>query len=197
MGKGELTKAAILDEAVQIASRVGFGGLSIGQLADRVEMSKSGLFAHFRSKEQLQLQAMERARQRFVDVVIRPALAAPRGIARVRAVFDGWLEWTHQALQGGCIFVAAAAELDDQPGALRDALVRNERDWLEFIATVAGTAVAEGDLRDDLDLEQFAFEVHGVMLAHHHASRLLHDERAEIRTRQAFESLLAGARPST
>lgn len=197
MGKGELTKAAILDEAVQIASRVGFAGLSIGQLADRVEMSKSGLFAHFRSKEQLQLQAMERARQRFVDVVIRPALAAPRGIARVRAVFDGWLEWTHQALQGGCIFVAAAAELDDQPGALRDALVRNERDWLEFIATVAGTAVAEGDLRDDLDLEQFAFEVHGVMLAHHHASRLLHDERAEIRTRQAFESLLAGARPST
>lgn len=197
MGKGELTKVAILDEAVQIASRVGFGGLSIGQLADRVEMSKSGLFAHFRSKEQLQLQAMERARQRFVDVVIRPALAAPRGIARVRAVFDGWLEWTHQALQGGCIFVAAAAELDDQPGALRDALVRNERDWLEFIATVAGTAVAEGDLRDDLDLEQFAFEVHGVMLAHHHASRLLHDERAEIRTRQAFESLLAGARPST
>lgn len=197
MGKGELTKAAILDEAVQIASRVGFGGLSIGQLADRVEMSKSGLFAHFRSKEQLQLQAMERARQRFVDVVIRPALAAPRGIARVRAVFDGWLEWTHQALQGGCIFVAAAAELDDQPGALRDALVRNERDWLEFIATVAGTAVAEGDLRDDLDLEQFAFEVHGVMLAHHHASRLLHDERAEIRTRQAFESLLAGARRST
>jgi AcrR family transcriptional regulator len=197
MGKGELTKAAILDEAVQIASRVGFGGLSIGQLADRVEMSKSGLFAHFRSKEQLQLQAMERARQRFVDVVIRPALAAPRGIARVRAVFDGWLEWTHQALQGGCIFVAAAAELDDQPGALRDALVRNERDWLEFIATVAGTAVAEGELRDDLDLEQFAFEVHGVMLAHHHASRLLQDELAETRTRQAFESLLAGARRST
>lgn len=197
MSKGELTKAAILDEAVQIASRVGFGGLSIGQLADSVEMSKSGLFAHFRSKEQLQLQAMERARQRFVDVVIRPALAAPRGIARVRAVFDGWLEWTHQALQGGCIFVAAAAELDDQPGALRDALVRNERDWLEFIATVAGTAVAEGELRDDLDLEQFAFEVHGVMLAHHHASRLLQDERAETRTRQAFESLLAGARRST
>jgi len=193
MGKGELTKAAILDEAVQIASRVGFAGLSIGQLADQVEMSKSGLFAHFRSKEQLQLQAMERAKQKFVDVVIRPALAAPRGVPRVRAVFDGWLDWTHQALRGGCIFVAASAELDDQPGALRDALVRNERDWLEFIATVAGTAVAEGEFREDLDLEQFAFEVHGVMLAHHHASRLLLDERAEARTRQAFESLLEAA----
>ena len=194
MRKGELTRTAILDEAVQIASRVGFGGLSIGQLADQMEMSKSGLFAHFKSKEQLQLQAMERAREKFVDVVVRPALAAPRGQRRVRALFDGWLDWTREALDGGCIFVAASAELDDQPCALRDALVRNERDWLELIAQVAGTAVAEGDFRDDLDLEQFAFEVHGVMLAHHHASRLMRDSRAAEMTRQAFESLLDAAR---
>ena len=197
MSKGALTRSTILDEAVEIASRVGFGGLSIGQLADQVDMSKSGLFAHFRSKEQLQLQTMERARQRFVDVVVRPALAAPRGQARVRALFDGWLGWAHLALGGGCIFVAAAAELDDQPGALRDALVRNERDWLELIATVAHTAVAEGEFREDLDLEQFAFEVHGVMLAYHHASRLLRDARAEAMTRQAFESLLTAARRET
>ena len=189
-----MTRAAILDEAVQIASRVGFDGLSIGQLADQVEMSKSGLFAHFRSKEQLQLQTMERAKEKFVDLVIRPALAAPRGRSRVLAMFDGWLDWTHQALEGGCIFVAAAAELDDQPGVLRDALVKNERDWLEFIATVAGTAVTEGEFRADLDLEQFAFEVHGVMLAHNHASRLLRDPDADRRTRRAFESLLAAAR---
>ena len=194
MGKGEATRAAILDEAVQIASRVGFEGLSIGGLAEQVEMSKSGLFAHFRSKEQLQLQTMERAREKFVDLVVRPALAAPRGEARVLAMFDGWVAWTRQALEGGCIFVAAAAELDDQPGVLRDALVRNERDWLEFIATVAGTAVAEGEFRQDLDVDQFAFEVHGVMLAHNHASRLLRDPEAARRTRQAFESLLASAR---
>ena len=189
-----MTRSAILDEAVQIASRVGFDGLSIGQLAEQVEMSKSGLFAHFRSKEQLQLQTMERAREKFVDLVVRPALAAPRGEKRVQAVFDGWLDWTRQALDGGCIFVAAAAELDDQPGALRDALVRNERDWLEFIAAVAGTAVAEGEFREDLDLDQFAFEVHGVMLAHHHASRLLRDDSSGRRAQRAFESLLAAAR---
>jgi hypothetical protein len=96
-------------------------------------------------------------------------------------------------LQGGCIFVAASAELDDRPGPLRDALVQSERDWLELIATVAGTAVSEGQFRADLDLDQFAYEVHGVMLAHHHASRLLRDERAEQRTRRAFDSLVAAA----
>ncbi|MGH3332652.1 MAG: TetR/AcrR family transcriptional regulator [Nocardioidaceae bacterium] len=194
MGKGEDTRTAILDEAVQVASRVGFDGLSIGGLAEQTEMSKSGLFAHFRSKEQLQLQTLERARNRFVDVVVRPALASERGVVRVRALFDGWLRWAAEALEGGCIFVAAAAELDDRPGPLRDALVRNERDWLEMIATVAGSAVAEGDFRPDLDLDQFAFEVHGVMLAHHHASRLLRDAAAEARTRLAFESLVAAAR---
>ncbi len=194
MGKGEDTRTAILDEAVQVASRVGFDGLSIGGLAEQTEMSKSGLFAHFRSKEQLQLQTLERARNRFVDVVVRPALASERGVVRVRALFDGWLRWAAEALEGGCIFVAAAAELDDRPGPLRDALVRNERDWLEMIATVAGSAVAEGDFRPDLDLDQFAFEVHGVMLAHHHASRLLRDATAEARTRRAFESLVAAAR---
>jgi AcrR family transcriptional regulator len=193
MGKGAQTRAAILDEAVQVASRDGFGGLSIGRLAEQAEMSKSGLFAHFRSKEQLQLQTLERARDRFVDVVVRPALGAERGVARLRALFDAWLRWTQESLQGGCIFVAASAELDDRPGPLRDALVQNERDWLELIATVAGTAVSEGQFRADLDLDQFAYEVHGVMLAHHHASRLLRDERAEQRTRRAFESLVAAA----
>jgi AcrR family transcriptional regulator len=194
MRKGEMTRSAILDEAVQVASRVGFDGLSIGQLADEVEMSKSGLFAHFRSKEQLQLQTLERAAEKFVDVVVRPTLAAPRGERRLRALFDAWFAWTRQTLEGGCIFVAASAELDDRPGPLRDALVRNELDWLELIAAVAGTAVAEGEFREDLDLRQFAFEVHGVMLAFHHASRLLHEERAGERAAAAFDSLLAAAR---
>ncbi|HEU4512742.1 MAG TPA: TetR/AcrR family transcriptional regulator [Nocardioidaceae bacterium] len=194
MRKGEMTRSAILDEAVQIASRVGFAGLTIGQLADEVEMSKSGLFAHFRSKEQLQLQTMERAAQKFVDIVVRPTLAAPRGERRVRALLDAWFDWTRESLDGGCIFVAAAAELDDQEGPLREALVRNELDWLELIATVAGTAVAERDFREDLDTRQFAFEVHGVMLGYNHASRLLRDERALERAGRAFESLLEAAR---
>jgi len=194
MRKGELTRTAILDQAVQVASRVGFAGLSIGRLADTVEMSKSGLFAHFQSKEQLQLQVLDRARRSFVDVVVRPALTAQRGEVRVRALLEGWLAWSGGFLDGGCIFVAAAAELDDQPGELRDALVRSERDWLELLATVAGTAIGEGEFRPDLDTEQFAYEVHGVMLAHHHASRLLHDVRAGERSRRAFDSLVRAAR---
>jgi AcrR family transcriptional regulator len=194
MRKGDQTRTAILDEATQVASRVGFGGLTIGQLAAHTEMSKSGLFAHFSSKETLQLQVLGRARERFVDLVMRPALAAPRGLTRLDKLFEAWLVWS-SALQGGCIFVAAASELDDQPGPVRDALVRAERDWLEAIATIAGTAVSEGELRGDLDLEQFAFELHGVMLAHHHASRLLRDDRAGERVRRAYDSLISAARP--
>ncbi|MGH3382964.1 MAG: TetR/AcrR family transcriptional regulator [Nocardioidaceae bacterium] len=196
MRKGEATRTVILDEALQTASRVGFGGLTIGQLAETTEMSKSGLFAHFKSKEQLQLQVLGRARERFVDLVVRPALSAPRGVTRLQKLFDGWLDWAGGFLDGGCIFVAASAELDEQPGPLRDALVRSELDWLELIATVAGTAVAEGEFRDDVDLEQFAYEVHAVMLAHQHASRLLRDDRATDRTRRAFDSRVAAARRS-
>lgn len=196
MGKGAATKAAILDEALQIASRDGFGGLSVGMLAGQAGLSKSGLFAHFGSMEALQLQLLARAKERFVDTVVRPALAAPRGERRARAVFDNWLHWTSDVLVGGCIFVGLAVELDERPGELRDALVGAERDWLELLATVAGTAVAEGDFDPGLDVDQFAFEVHSLMLGHHHASRLMRDPLALARTRRAFEALVDRARPS-
>ena len=190
MSKGQETKRAILDEAVGIASRVGFIGLTIGQLAESTEMSKSGLFAHFKSKEALQLETLERGRERFTDIVIRPTLRAPRGIARVRELFESWLEWETVALQGGCIFVAGSIEYDDQPGPMRDALVRNQQDWAEFIATVAGTAVSEGNFMADLDTEQFAFTLQGLMYAYHHSSRLLRDPRALDLTKAALEQLL-------
>lgn len=194
MRKGEQTRTAILDEAVAIASEVGFTCLTIGQLADRVEMSKSGMFAHFRSKEALQLQTLERARERFTDVVVRPTLAAPRGITRVRTLVDRWLDWETEALRGGCIFVTASVEYDDQPCSMRDALVCTQRDWLELIATVAGTAVAEGEFREDLDTEQFAFSLNGLMLGYHHAGRLMRDPKALEHTRAAVEQLLDNAR---
>lgn len=192
MDKGAATRTAILDEAVSLASKIGFGALSIGQLAEQTEMSKSGLFAHFKSKEALQLETVERSRERFTDIVIRPTLAAPRGVARVRVLLDNWLLWGNEALPGGCIFVTGSVEFDDQPGLMRDALVRNQQDWAEFIATVAGTAVAEGELRADLDVAQFAFTLQGLMYAYHHASRLLHDPRAEEHIRAALEQLLVG-----
>jgi AcrR family transcriptional regulator len=193
VSKGQQTKAAILDEAVGIASRVGFNALTIGQLAESTGMSKSGLFAHFRSKEALQLETLQRAQERFNDLVIRPALSAPRGRKRIEALFDHWIDWETEALTGGCIFVAATIEFDDQPGAMRDAVVSCQQDWLEFVASVARAAVAEGDLRADLDAEQFAFQLQGLILGYHHAGRLMHDPRARERTRKALDDLLAAS----
>ena len=194
MSKGAATRVSILDEALHVASQVGFEGLSIGQLADRTEMSKSGLFAHFRSKEQLQLQTLDHAVSRFTDIVVRPTLKAPRGERRVRELFDRWLDWETDALAGGCVFATASIEYDDQPGEMHDALVRQQRDWSEFIATVAGTAVSEGEFRPDLDTKQFAFSLQSLMFGYRHAGRLLNDPEALDRTRAAFEQLLDSSR---
>ena len=195
MSKGQATRHAVLDRAVALASRVGLDGLTIGALAEDVDLSKSGLFAHFRSKEALQIQILEHAAATFVDFVVRPALAAPRGLPRVRALFERWLEWTRSGpMPGGCLFVAAATELDDQPGPARDRLEQLQRDWLGVIATSFRKAVEEGHFRPDADAEQFAQDLYGVALAYHHAHRLLHDARAGERARRGFEALVAAAR---
>jgi AcrR family transcriptional regulator len=195
MRKGEQTRETILVHALRLATRVGFEGLTIGQLADDLKLSKSGLFAHFKSKENLQLQVLEMASRRFVDSVIRPALTTPRGERRVRALFGKWLEWeASPSLPGGCPFVAAATELDDRPGVARDFVVRSQRDWLETLANTARTAVQEGDFDAALDCEQFAHELNGIALAYTQASRLLRDPRARARADAAFEALLDRAR---
>ncbi len=194
MSKGQETKAAILDEALDLASRVGFTGLTIGQLAEHTKLSKSGLFAHFQSKESLQLQALAHARRKFIDIVVRPSLAAPRGEKRVREIFERWLTWDSDVLPGGCIFVTGSIEYDDRPGPMHDAIAADRRDWLETIATIVATAVAEGDFREDVEPAQMAFELQGLTLAYHNASRLLADERAADRARTAFESILDRAR---
>lgn len=195
--KGEQTRETILLHALRLATRVGFEGLTIGRLADDLKLSKSGLFAHFKSKENLQLQVLEMASRRFVDEVIRPALAAPRGERRVRALFERWLTWeTSPGLPGGCPFMAAATELDDRPGPARDYVVQSQRDWLETIANVARTAAQEGDFDARLDCEQFAHDLNGIGLAHAQASRLLRDPKARARADAAFEALLARARPT-
>jgi AcrR family transcriptional regulator len=182
----------VLDQAVDVARRVGLGGLTIGSLAEQAQLSKSGLFGHFRSKEALQLQVLEHARARFEEAVARPALRAPRGEPRMRELLDRWLRW--DALPGGCPFVAAATEFDDQPGPVRDRLVRDQRDLFDMIATIFRTGIAEGHFRTDADPDQFAQDFYGVVLACHHAIRLLGDGRAETRARRAFETLLAEAR---
>jgi len=195
MGKGDETRRAILDEAADVASRVGLQGLTIGSLAAQTRLSKSGLFAHFQSKESLQLQVLEHARGRFVDLVLRPALATPRGEPRVRELFERWLSWCRgDVLEGGCVFTAASVEFDDQPGPVRDPLVRDERDLADTVAQVFRSGVREGHFRADADPEQFAQDLHGILLAYIHVFRLLEDPRAETRTRRAFEALLSAAR---
>ncbi len=196
MGKGEQTRDAILERAIRLASEVGLEGVTIGRLADALDLSKSGLFAHFDSKEALQVETLERAAQRFVEVVVRPALAAPRGEARLRALFERWLRWPRVVPQpGGCIFVQASVELDDRPGPARDRLVKLQREWLETLAGAFRVARDEGQLRADVDPQQLAFELYGIMLSCHHQARLLRDRGAEERARRAFDRLLDGARP--
>ncbi len=196
--KGEQTKDAILESALRLASRVGLDGLSIGTLADELGLSKSGLFAHFQSKEALLVQMLERAAERFKDAVVRPALAAPRGEPRVRALFDLFLRWPEIVPQpGGCVFVAAAIELDDRPGPARDCLVSCRAAWLETVAEAVRRAIAEGHFRSDVDPDQFAFEMDGIGLMWHHASRLLGDPRAGERAHRAFETLVAAARANS
>lgn len=199
MRKGQITRAKVLDHAFALASRVGFEGLTIGGLADRAGLSKSGLFGHFQSKEQLQLEVLDTAVERFMIGVIQPALKAPRGAPRVRALFDNWLEWAggHAREGGGCVFIAAANELDDaDPSPLRDRLVEYQREWLAGLARAAGLAVEAGHFRPDLDADQFAYEFYSIILAFHHSSRLLRDSRSGERARRQFERLVASSQPA-
>lgn len=195
MSKGESTRAAIVEKGVSLATQVGLEGLTIGRLATDLGLSKSGLFAHFRSKEALQIQVLDAAAERFVDEVVKPAVREPRGEPRVRALFDRWLAWTKtNSGPGGCLFVAAAAELDDRPGPVRDRLVALQKGWLEMVAIVFRTGVTKGVFRRDLDPEEFAHDLYSVMLGFHHASRLMGDPRAEKRANAAFGRLLSSAR---
>ena len=195
MSKGDDTRAAILDRAAGLASRVGLEALSIGGLADEMGMSKSGLFAHFGSKEALQLGTLEHAAQRFVELVLRPAFEAPRGEPRIRATFELWLRWTEATqYEGGCVFVQAATEYDDRPGPVRDLVWRQQADWIATLATSARMAVDEGHFRDDLDPEQFAYEFYALAVGYHYMHRLLREPRAEERVRTAFVRLVDNAR---
>jgi AcrR family transcriptional regulator len=192
MGKGAETRSRVLDRAVAMASSVGLERLSIGELARAAGLSKSGLFAHFASKEDLQLKVLETAADRFIATVVTPALKQPRGEPRVRALFDRWLQWEKDvSIPGGCIFIGVASELDDRPGAARDALVAAQRDWIATLATAARIAVDESHFRADLDTEQFAHDLYSIALAFHFFSRLIRDPEAEERAAAAFERLIA------
>jgi AcrR family transcriptional regulator len=195
MGKGAETRDRIVDSALRLASRDGFEGLTLGTLSTELGLSKSGLFAHFGSKDELQLQVLQAAVDRFTETVIRPALSQPRGEPRIRAFFEHWLDWTNDpGMPGGCILVTAAVEFDDRPGPQRDVLAAAHQQRVGFMAKAARLAVEAGHFRPGLDLEQFAFDMDCLALGYHHANRLLRDPKAGERVRHAFERLLAAAR---
>jgi len=192
MKKGERTKELILDGAVRLASELGLEGLSLGKLAEELELSKSGLFAHFGSKEDLQVQTLARAAERFAEVVVLPALRAPAGEPRLRTLFQLWLDWPRKVKQpGGCIFMAAAAELDDRPGPARDTLVALQKEWQVTLARVVKSGQDAGAFRGDAEPAQVAFEILGIGLSTHFFARLLREPRAADRAREAFERLMS------
>ena len=195
MSKGEQTREVILETALASASTVGLSALSIGDLARSVGMSKSGLFAHFESKENLQLEVLRSAVAHYIDVVVVPALRKPRGEARVRSLFENWFDWSSKStLPGGCLFIAAASEFDDQPGPIREYLVSTQRDWLATLSQAARIAVEEGHFRRSLDTDQFAHDLYSIILAFHHFSRLLRIPGSRKRALRTFEQLIESSR---
>jgi AcrR family transcriptional regulator len=192
VAKGDNTRQAILLRAFELANVIGVSGLSIGRLAEATGLSKSGLFAHFGSKEALEVAVVEEGARQFVQAVLVPALRQPRGEPRVRAMFEQWLAWGQRP--GGCFFVGATAELDDRPGPPRDALVRACTDWVDSLATAARIAITEGHFSVELDPSQFAFELYGIMFGYHTFFRFLRDPAALAHSSQAFERLLSSAK---
>ncbi len=188
MAKGEETRQAILARAFELSTVVGVSGLSIGRLAEATGLSKSGLFAHFGSKEALEVAVIGEATRQFVQDVMVPALREPRGLPRVRAMFDRWLAWGSRP--GGCFFVGASAELDDRPGPPRDALVQTSKDWIDQLTKAAQIAVREDHFRADVDAAQFAFEEYSFMLGTHTFHRFMREPDALERSHRAFERLL-------
>jgi AcrR family transcriptional regulator len=193
--KGEDTRNAVLGTALSLATELGLEGVTIGRLAEHVGMSKSGLFAHFASKENLQVAILDEAVERFVGLVVTPALKKPRGEPRVVALFERWFEWSKSDfLPGGCIFVTAGVELDNRPGPARDRLVSAQRDWLATLAGAARIAIEERHFRASLDTEQLAHEIFSIAYGYHFLRRILDPKLAERRARAAFARLLADAR---
>ncbi len=195
MNKGERTHKEIIDKAFLLAGDVGLEGLSLGILAAEAGLSKSGLFAHFKSKEALQLEVIEDIRARVTEFVIRPALAEPRGEARVRAFFERYLDWIANGRpSGGCIYMALCHEYDDRPGPVRDKLVSGQLEFADTLARIVQTAIEEGDFRADLDAQMFVFEVFGIEMAYQHRAKFLRLAKADDYARASFEALVARSR---
>jgi AcrR family transcriptional regulator len=191
--KGDQTRAAIVQAALETASRDGLEGLTIGTLADQMRMSKSGVFAHFGSREDLQLAVLREYVRRFIDEVLRPAVRKPRGLPRLRAILDRWVAFLARELTRGCIMIAGAVEYDDRPGPQHDAMVAIIAGWKAELLKAIRQAVEEGQLKPGIDAQQMVFEIYGLMLAMHQDARLLRSAGSARRARIGLARVLAAA----
>ena len=198
MQKGQQTKAAIVEAALGFATHIGLEGLSIGALADVTGMSKSGVFAHFGSREELQISVIREYHTRFEQEVFYPAMSAPRGLARLSALFDNWMKRTSIEIDSGCIYISGAVEFDDRTGPVRDALASSVLTWHAAMQRAIELCKGLGELRADTNAEQMLFEIHGLILALHYEARFLQTPGSMGRAVQGFHNILArysAARP--
>ena len=180
--KGQQTRAAILEAALGLASHMGLEGLSIGALADVTKMSKSGVFAHFGSREELQIAVVREYHAKFEEEVFYTAIRQPRGLPRLRALFERWVHRTSVEVDSGCIYISGAVEFDDRPGLVRD--------WHAAIRKAILLAQEVGHLAPDADPDQVLFEMHGLILSLHHDARFLRSDGALARARTGLERIL-------
>lgn len=193
--ESERTHAAILETATRVASMEGIHGLTIGRLAERLGVSKSGLYSHFGSKEQLQIETIETAQAIVEREVVTPALEVPEGMSRLRALCESYVSYVERLVfPGGCFFAGLLAEVDSQPGRLHDLAVSNQRGWLNLLAGEARKAQARGEIDPTIDVEQLAFELDACLeLANYHFV-LFNDPEMLRRGRKGVSSILERAR---
>ncbi len=188
--KGRQTRSAILDAALQLAAEKGLEGLSMGVLAEALHMSKSGVFAHFGSREALQLCVIREYNDRFAIEVFQPALRQPRGLPRLQSLFQRWVHRVSDEIDSGCLYISGAVEFDDRPGPVRDALVTMVQAWQQALHRAMELSIQVGHLQAQTDTRQLLFEVHGLVLALHHDARFLRQADVLQRAQVAFERVV-------
>jgi AcrR family transcriptional regulator len=194
MGNLASTRERILDQGLALMSQAGLEGVTLGVLADQVGMSKSGLFAHFRSKGEVQIRLLEHAGVVGAERIIAPSMKEPAGLPRLKALVKHWFGWAPRAgLPGGCPVAAGLFEFDDVDGPVRDKILEMEAQWRGLLMQTVAEASSLGHLRNDLDAAQFVFELCGIYLSHHAAQRFLRSPDADRRARMAFAALLERA----
>ena len=176
--KGLATKSVILQAALDIASKSGLEGITIGHLAESVGMSKSGVFAHFGSREELQIEVIRKYYEYFSEIVFAPALAKPKGLPRLRYMIDAWLKISVGQNTSSCFFIAGAAEFDDRPGIVRDELVRSVEDWRSALLRAIKESIAAGDLKKSVVPQEMLFQLYSIVLGAHHDSRFLKNPKS-------------------